>query len=237
MRAIAINQSAFDIINKSELIDKLDFSSILEMKEELNETFQKSQMFRTRTEAEISVLNDLKFPTHSSKYRQSMREQNVMFENLVELSYDYRKNVLENKKLQKEIETETDEIEKELKQIELERWEFHLRQMEKVGWDRIREIKMWSEIKYRESQNMTPEELSDVDNHQLISYTGRFINQIIANRGNPWIWAWEMNNLHWQFGSAIRECKEKWLLWKIVWHLDNEELLYLWINDDGLKLE
>lgn len=133
MRDLSINQSAWDIINKSELVEKLDFQSIYELKDELNETFQKSQMFRTRTEAEISVLNELKHPTPASKYRQSVREQNGMFESLVELSYDYRKKVLENKRLLKEIESETDEIEKELKQIELERGEFHLRQMEKIG--------------------------------------------------------------------------------------------------------
>jgi len=230
MKELKIADSARGIISKSDLVDKLDFSSIFEMKDELNETFQKSQCFRTRTEAEISVLNDVKFPTHASKYRQAVREQNVMFENLVELSYDYRKAVLENKRLQKEIEKEEDEIEKELKQIELERWEFHLRQMEKVGWDRIREIKMWSEIKYREAQEMTPEQLEDVDNHQLISYTNRFVNQMIANRDNPWMWTGERNNLYGQFWTAIKECEKKWLLWDIIKQLDKKELLYLWLK-------
>jgi hypothetical protein len=121
MKTLSINDSAFDIISKSELVEKLDFQAILEMKDELNDMFQKAQCFRTRTEAEVSVLNDLKFPTPASKYRQSVREQNVMFENLVELSYDYRKKVLENKKLQLQIKLETNEIEKELLQIELER--------------------------------------------------------------------------------------------------------------------
>ena len=132
MKDLSINQSAWDIIDRSELIEKLDFQALAEMKEELNEMFQKNQIFRTRTEAEISVLNDLHYPTPASKYRQSVREQNVMFETLVELSYDYRKKILENKQLKKIIDNTTDEIEKEILQIELERGEFHLRQMERV---------------------------------------------------------------------------------------------------------
>jgi hypothetical protein len=44
---------------------------------------------------------------------------------------------------------------------------------------------MWSEIKQREAEKMTQIELDDVDNHQLLSYTGRFINQMLANKDNP----------------------------------------------------
>ncbi len=237
MKELKIVDSARGIIEKSDLIEKLDFQSILAMKDELNETFKKSQVFRTRTEAEISVLNDLKFPTPASKYWQAVREQNWMFENLVELSYDYRKKVLENKKLQLEIDSEENEIEKELKQIELERWEFHLRQMEKAWWDRIREIKMRSIIKERESKLMNPEDLEDVDNHQLLSYTGRFINQMLANKDNPWLWAWERNNLNWQFVSAVKACKQKWILHLVTKKLGRDESLYLWLDKNGLKLE
>lgn len=43
---------------------------------------------------------------------------------------------------------------------------------------------MWSEIKEREAKMMTKEELADVDNHQLLSYTGRYINEYLANKDN-----------------------------------------------------
>jgi hypothetical protein len=183
MKAI-YSDSSFDIISKSDLVDKLDWQSIIEMKDELKENFQKVQTFRTPTEMRISVLNDLKHPTPSSKYRQSVREMNVMFTELIELSYDYRKTNLEKKQLENSMSKEEDEIKKELMKIEIERTDFHLRQMEKTGIARIDEIKEWSLLKSEFAQNMTEEELICVDNHQLLSYTGRFINQAIANKDN-----------------------------------------------------
>ena len=71
------------------------------VKEELNDTWNKRQIFRTETEMRISVLNDVKFPTNSSKYWQSVREQGVMFENLVTLSFEYRRNDIELEKVVK----------------------------------------------------------------------------------------------------------------------------------------
>ena len=118
---------------------------------------------------EVSVLNDLKFPSPASKYWQAVREQNVMFTELANLSYEYRKKIIEIKKIKRDIENEKDELEKELKEVELEQENFNLIQMEKVAQDRIREIEQWSEIKEREAKNMTEEQLADVDNHQLVS--------------------------------------------------------------------
>ena len=58
---------------------------------ELKDTWDKKQMFRTETEMRISVLNDLKHPTPAAKYWQAVREQNVFFEQMVFLSFDYNK--------------------------------------------------------------------------------------------------------------------------------------------------
>ena len=53
------------------------------MRLELQDTWIKNQMFRTETEMRVSVLNDLKHPTVAAKYWQAVREQNVMFEQLI----------------------------------------------------------------------------------------------------------------------------------------------------------
>src|SRR3972149_7797975 len=91
-------QNSLKIINESQILTKEDFDIVSNLKEELKDVFLHSQVFRTRTEMEVSVLNDVKFPTADSKYWQSVREQNVMFHELVMLSYDYRKNIVEVKK-------------------------------------------------------------------------------------------------------------------------------------------
>jgi hypothetical protein len=145
-------KNAVNVIDQSNLLKQEEIESILALKDELEETFEKSQVFRTRTEMEISVLNDLHFPTPASKYWQSVREQQVHFTELVELSYEYRKKVVEIKKLERQLETTEDELDRELIQIEIDRGKFHLRQMEKVAKDRLREVKEWSDIKKREKE-------------------------------------------------------------------------------------
>ena len=169
---------------------------------------------------EISVLNAIKHPTPASKYWQSVREQNVMFQELVMLSYEYRKNVIKIKMIKRKIDKEEDDLERELLQVELERKLFILKQQEKVAKDRIREISMWSDIKTREAQAMSKEDLADVDAHQLISYTKRWIKQsiIMGGSGSPA----ERQNLLGQLRSGILACYKKGILNKVLSAYDKE---------------
>ncbi len=208
------DKTPFNIISQSDILTKNDFADLQKMSEELKETFVKAQMFRTRTEMEVSVLNDIKHPTPASKYWQSVREQNVMFQELVMLSYEYRKNLIKIKMLDGKITNEKDELEKELLQIEKERKIFIARNQERTAKDRIRELKAWSEIKKREANNMPQDELNDVDVHQLISYTIRWIKQSIqmGGGGSPA----ERQNLLGQLRSGILACIDKGILDKVL---------------------
>jgi len=49
----------------------------------------------------FSVLNDMKYPTPASKYWQCVREQNVYLENLMTLSFEYRRNEVKIKNYKK----------------------------------------------------------------------------------------------------------------------------------------
>ena len=226
-----ITNEPFEIIKSSEILNELDLSRLNPLKKELVENFKKSQVFRTRTEMEVSVLNDLKFPSPASKYWQAVREQNVMFTELANLSYEYRKKIIEIKKIKRDIENEKDELEKELKEVELEQENFNLIQMEKVAKDRIREIEQWSEIKEREAKNMTEEQLADVDNHQLVSYTQRWIRQAIAmgNNGSPA----ERQNLLGQLEKGLKICVKQNILEEVKEGLLPYELELL---DKNVKL-
>ena len=77
--------------------------NLKEMVPELQDTWVKKQMFRTETEMRFSVLSDNKYGTNAAKYWQSVREQNTHFENLMHLSFDYRKNDVEIEKLEHKI--------------------------------------------------------------------------------------------------------------------------------------
>lgn len=133
--------------NLQTLLDPSDFDQLTKLKQELEDTWTKKQIFRTETEMRVSVLNDGKFPTLAAKYWQCVREQNVFFENLIQLSFNYRKNLVEIKKLERKITDETDDLEIELLQIELEEKRYAQANMELVAKDRVREIEHWSRIK------------------------------------------------------------------------------------------
>ena len=216
----SLTETPFNIIFDSDILTKEDIKSLDPLKGELKETFVKAQVFRTRTEMEVSVLNEIKHPTASSKYWQATREQNVMFEQLVFLSYAYRKNLIKIKIIQRDIDGEDDKLKKELRQIELEKKMFMLKGQEKTAKDRIREIKAWSEIKEREAKNMSEEELGDVDNHQLISYTHRWIRQYLkmGDNGSPS----ENQNLVGQLVSGLNACKAKGVLDSVLSQYNKE---------------
>ena len=96
-----------------------DAQSIVALKEELTDTWTKKQIFRTETEMRISVLNDGKHPTQASKYWQSVREQNAMFEALMGLSFDLRKSDVKRLKLERKMQKAISDGD-DLKQMEIQ---------------------------------------------------------------------------------------------------------------------
>ena len=131
----------------NNLLETEDLKSFKGMVEELRDTWTKKQIFRTETEMKVAVLDDGRYPTRASKYWQCVREQNVFLENLMSLSFDYRRNEAKIKQLQKKLETETDEYKRELYQIDLDEKIYGKANMELVARDRLREIKLWSKFK------------------------------------------------------------------------------------------
>ena len=161
--------------NLHNILDAKDVSAFKDMVDELKDTWTKKQVFRTETEMRFSVLNDLKYPTKASKYWQCVREQNVYLENLMTLSFEYRKKEIEIKKLNKKIDEEEDELEKELLKIEIDEKTFAKANMQLTAKDRMREIKLWSNLK-KESDDGSFDK-QDVNVHQLESY-----HKIMQNR-------------------------------------------------------
>lgn len=230
MKLQGYDTQSLAIIDNSSILEKADFDKILALKDELNHTFLHSQVFRTRTEMEVSVLDDIHFPTPDAKYWQSMREQNVHYTELVGLSYEYRKNIIEIKKLEKQLESEQDELEAELLRIEIDRKNFMKLQQERVAKDRIREIQQWHEIK----KNLIPNlkhSLDDVDEHQLISYAKEFVREAMGINEHTGIA--EKNNMIGKLVTTIKTCKQKGLLNKAKDGMTKQELTFL--SQNGLE--
>jgi len=126
-----------DIIQKEEthlnnLLEPQDLTDFKGMVDELRDTWTKKQMFRTETEARFSVLQDNRYPTKAAKYWQCVREQSSYLDNLMALSFDYRRNEAKIKWLEGKVEKEEDEYKATKYKIDLDECRFTKASMEKV---------------------------------------------------------------------------------------------------------
>ena len=186
-----IDQS-LSIIKHNGLLKEDEFKAIADMKEDLNHHFQVGQLFRSRVEMEVSVLNDMRHPTPDAKYWQSVREQNVHFS---ELSYEYRKTLQKIKILQADIDELEDQIKTtqdmptftkskleakmEIKRIDIERNKWGLINMTKTARNRIREVAHWADIIGKLKPNMSFSE-DTYEEHQWEALRLRFQRQLNA---------------------------------------------------------
>jgi len=163
--------------NLNNLLDTNQVAEFKELTKELRDTWTKKQIFRTTTEMEVSVLQDAKYPTNAAKYWQCVREQNVFLENLMNLSFDYRKNDVELRQKEQELEEEKDELKKELLKIDIDQKIYGKANMQLVARDRMREVNEWSHFKKKYNDGTF--DTKDVNTHQLESY-----GKIFKNRKN-----------------------------------------------------
>ena len=152
----------------NNLLEPQDLTDFKGMVDELRDTWTKKQMFRTETEARFSVLQDNRYPTKAAKYWQCVREQSSYLDNLMTLSFDYRRNEAKITWLEKKIDKEEDEYKRTKYEIDLDECRFAKASMEKVAKHRMREIKMWSKLKKEFNDGSFNDK--DVNQHQLESY-------------------------------------------------------------------
>ena len=162
-----------DLIQREEthlnnLLEPTDLSNFKGMVDELRDTWIKKQVFRTETEARFSVLQDNNHPTTAAKYWQCVKEQSVFLENLMILSFDYRRSEAKIKLLEKKLKEEKDEYKLECLQIDLDEKKYGKASMELIAKDRMREISMWSKLKKEFDDGSF--DTQDHNQHQLDSY-------------------------------------------------------------------
>ena len=163
------------------VLKEKDAQAIVALREELTDTWTKKQIFRTETEMRISVLNDGKHPTQASKYWQSVREQNAMFEALMGLSFDLRKSDVKRLKLERKMQkaiSDGDDLKQMEIQIDLDENLYGKANMEQTAHDRVRELNTWSKIKSELKDGSFDDE--NVDSHQAESYKHALNNRVKA---------------------------------------------------------
>jgi hypothetical protein len=165
-------------IADSSVLDNEDLAALQNLMPGIEKSIQSHTIYRTTTEALFSVLNDLKFPTAASKYHQAKREQLVMFENLVGLSFDYRAALIELEEVESKIANSKGFKLKKL-EVKRDRLQFKLMWMRKDGQERIRELKMWAQI----MQDLAKSDVFDLDNKdtdELKGLTLRYLWELPA---------------------------------------------------------
>lgn len=157
--------------------DTLD-NKLAELANELEETYEKRQIWRTQTEMMFSVLDDSKHPTPASKYWQCVREQSVFYEQLVKLSFDYRKNNVAILEIEEKLEgDDLNKFERMNLEIEHDSAIWAREGMQISAKDRMREIGLWSEIKTALVEGNPEFDTEDVNVHQAESYLKKMENR------------------------------------------------------------
>ena len=223
-----------DLIPNSGLLSPSDLQNLNALSEELKDAYAKRQVFRTDTEARVSVLNDLKHPTPAAKYWQSVREQMVMLDALAMLSFDYRRNETAIKRHTRKLETLTDDLDIEETKIDLDECDYKRTNMEVQAKDRIRELKMWSAIKAEVDDGSF--DTSNVNTHQLVSYTRRFANAV-ATANPAGMSPAEATNMYGLLQTAIRKCSDEGVLDQITPFLPSEIRKQLKGNGSAVRLK
>lgn len=194
---VAIDQS---------LVAPAQWAALTALAPELSDTFSKRQIFRTETEARVSVLDDIRRPTRASKYWQAVREQAVMLEQLALLSFEFRRNEVVVRRCEQRLnQGGMSPLDCMDAQIDLDEAMFKRANMMTVAADRVRELLMWSKLKAELDDGSF--DTRNCDTHQLVSYTARFASRasIMAPEhmsGDEW------SNLSGQLQTSIRRCQE-----------------------------
>lgn len=138
-------------IKDVEILNNTDLTVMTDLSSELQDVYEKKQVHRTLNEMKYSVLSDKRFNSIPSKYWQSVREQNVMFTQLVFLSCDYGEKQGELELAEIALDdlknTKKDMALKKIKNSQIKRLQFQLMEMRLVAHHRVREINSWESIK------------------------------------------------------------------------------------------
>jgi hypothetical protein len=217
-------------IKKANLLTPELTSTITALVPELGHVFKTQTVWRTETEIRCSVLNDMNFPDNASKYHQAKIEQLVFFEQLLHLSFEFRKlkedlNIieaeaeeisykLENKDL-KSFEIKKLNAELSKKQIEIEEKSFGIQHYQIQARERIREIEIWSRVKEELDDGSFDKDAKDTN--QLISMSRRYIqeawNAVNVGKNSD---ISSFNNITAQFHTLLKECIQRGLFEEVM---------------------
>lgn len=230
-------------INSANLLNEEDMVQLTEMLPELQHNVRTQTIWRTETEIRVSVLNEKDFPDNSSKYHQAKLEQMVFFEQLLDLSFEYKKLQkkiqlieCEIEEMKYELEDDTDSlhnrklyIKMELKDIDKKQMIYTLQNMQIQARERMRELKIWSKIKKELDDNSF--DIDNKDTNQLLSLTKKYTIEAwnLMNSKIPDTDIASLNNIANLFTTMINKCIECKMINEILEYFGMESNVSKWL--------
>jgi hypothetical protein len=173
------NDSSLETLGQAQIFTREDLTKLADCAPSITHAFDHMQFFRTPTEMRISVLNDISFPTADSKYWQTVREMEVMFENLVNLVFTYEEKTIDLEKAEYDLAAGIeDKFEKRKKILEIKKINWALTNIKREAHNRIREIAEWKKIQVELSDSLQYG-MDNVNDHQLLSYAEQFLGSYV----------------------------------------------------------
>jgi len=232
------NEKLTNELSTTNILEQEDLNKLDRNLSTIKHAMNNAQMFRTDTEARVSVLNDIKHPDSDSKYWQSMRELKVQSNELFYLNFDFKNKIIDKEELEYNLKNKKyeNEFEKRRDELELEKAKYELLQIRRTAKDRIREVDMWRNI-IDELKPTMKFSLDNVNEHQLLSYGERFINEYItALKMNANTSPSEARNLMGLVTSTINKIKNDGKL-DIFLNKVNPETKSFLINNNVVKVK
>lgn len=164
---------------ESSVLSGQDLDDLKVLMPEIQHAMYTRTLWRTETEIRFSVLNDVDHPTVASKYHQAKLEQAVFAENLIHLSFAYRRRLLDLKETEEAIKKAEEGIGKERLEITRDEHLWALEIMRIEAQHRLREIKIWHKVKLELVEAGDGEfDVDNKDTDQLVSLIRRYVQEL-----------------------------------------------------------
>lgn len=210
-----VSSAAIESLKAANFLSEENFNWLAENAEFSQEQYEKKQIWRTRTEMEVSVLNDVKYTNNAAKYWQCNREYSVFLEQLTLLAYDYQDTLIDIEELEHKINNPEDEFQLKRDKVELQRKIYTKRNQELASDDRIRELKEWKDLMDKFDDGSFDK--YDVNQHQLVSYAQSDIKRVaMAEASGSQMTEGEKRNLYGRLQTSIKSASEKGCLEDII---------------------
>lgn len=210
-----VSSAALDSLKAANFLTQENFEWLAENSEFSQEQYEKKQIWRTRTEMETSVLNDLKYPNNAAKYWQCNREYSVFLEQLTLLAYEYQDTLIDIEELEHKINNPEDDFQLKRDKVELQRKIYSKRNQELQSADRMRELRHWKEL--MDEYDDGSFDKMDVNNHQLVSYAQSDLQRVfMAESGQSQMTEGEKRNLYGRLGTSLKKASKEGSLPQIM---------------------